>query len=142
MRQNENFYLGKQWEGVNAPDLDKPVFNVLGRVLSYFLATIVSDDVAAQVSLFDGKPDEGEQIALEVVSQQFAKIMEQDGTKAKNRLIVRNAAVDGDGFLYAWFCLLYTSKISRQFASSMSAENDDQDWTARTALYGLCKKLS
>ncbi|MGN8938927.1 hypothetical protein [Bittarella sp. HCP28S3_D9] len=103
VRQNENFYLGKQWEGVNAPDLDKPVFNVLGRVLSYFLATIVSDDVAAQVSLFDGKPDEGEQIALEVVSQQFAKIMEQDGTKAKNRLIVRNAAVDGDGFLYAWF---------------------------------------
>lgn len=103
VQQNENFYLGKQWEGVNAPDLDKPVFNVLGRVLSYFLSTIVSDDVAAQVSLFDGKPDEGEQIALDVVSQQFDQIMEQDGTKAKNRLIVRNAAVDGDGYLYAWF---------------------------------------
>ena len=80
VQQNENFYLGKQWEGVNAPDLDKPVFNVLGRVLSYFLSTIVSDDVAAQVSLFDGKPDEGEQIALDVVSQQFDQIMEQDGT--------------------------------------------------------------
>ena len=23
VQQNENFYLGKQWEGVNAPDLDK-----------------------------------------------------------------------------------------------------------------------
>ena len=103
VQQNENFYLGKQWEGVNAPDLDKPVFNVLGRVLSYFLSTIVSDDVAAQVSLFDGKPDEGEQIALDVVSQQFDQIMEQDSTKAKNRLIVRNAAVDGDGYLYTWF---------------------------------------
>ena len=33
VRQNENFYLGKQWEGVNAPDLDKPVFNVLGLSL-------------------------------------------------------------------------------------------------------------
>lgn len=24
VRQNENFYIGKQWEGVRAPDLDKP----------------------------------------------------------------------------------------------------------------------
>lgn len=103
VKRNEDFYLGKQWEGVNAPDLDKPVFNVLGRVLSYFLSTIVSDDVAAQVSTFDGNPNADEQIALDIVSQQFDEIMEQDETKAKNRLIVRNAAVDGDGYLHVYF---------------------------------------
>ena len=27
VERNENFYNDKQWEGVNAPDIDKPVFN-------------------------------------------------------------------------------------------------------------------
>ena len=40
----ENFYIGKQWEGLNAPDLPKPVINVLRRVVSYFISMIVSDD--------------------------------------------------------------------------------------------------
>ena len=71
VKRNEDFYLGKQWEGVNAPDLDKPVFNVLGRVLSYFLSTIVSDDVAAQVSTFDGNPKADDHISLDFLSQQF-----------------------------------------------------------------------
>ena len=33
VRKNENFYIGRQWEGVNAPDLEKPVVNILKRVL-------------------------------------------------------------------------------------------------------------
>lgn len=52
VRQNENFFIGKQWEGVLAPDLDKPTFNILKRVVSYFISTIASDDVSAQVSAF------------------------------------------------------------------------------------------
>ena len=46
VKKNENFYIGKQWEGLNAPDLNKPVINVLRRVVSYFVSMIVSDDVA------------------------------------------------------------------------------------------------
>ena len=30
VKKNENFYLGKQWEGLNAPDLEQPVLNILG----------------------------------------------------------------------------------------------------------------
>ena len=30
VRKNENFFIGNQWEGVNAPDLEKPVLNVTG----------------------------------------------------------------------------------------------------------------
>ena len=29
VKRNEDFFLGNQWEGVKAPDLDKPVLNVL-----------------------------------------------------------------------------------------------------------------
>ena len=46
IKKHENFFLGRQWEGVNAPDLDKPVFNILKRVVNYFIAMLVSDDIS------------------------------------------------------------------------------------------------
>jgi len=51
VRQNENFYLGEQWQGLNAPDLDKPVLNFLKRVCSYLSALLVSDDIAVELEL-------------------------------------------------------------------------------------------
>ena len=30
-KQQENFFLGRQWEGLNAPDLEKPVLNFIKR---------------------------------------------------------------------------------------------------------------
>ena len=51
VKQNNNFYNDKQWEGVNAPDLDKPVFNFLKPVVSYYVAMLISDDVAVNVEL-------------------------------------------------------------------------------------------
>lgn len=99
--QNERFFIGNQWHGVNAPkDLDKPVFNILKRVIAYFISTIVSDDVSAQVSAFgyDGNPAiEG---FLQVVSSQIDEIIEQSKIKVKNRDAIRNAAVDGDACFY------------------------------------------
>ena len=49
VRQNENFFLGRQWEGVNAPDLEKPVNNIIRRIVTYAIAQIVSDDVSASL---------------------------------------------------------------------------------------------
>ena len=42
VKKNENFFIGRQWEGLNAPDLAKPVINVLRRVVSYFISMIVA----------------------------------------------------------------------------------------------------
>lgn len=103
VKQNEAFFIGRQWEGVNAPDLDKPVINILKRVVSFFISSIVSDDVAARVSLFGGAPDNGTEQLLQVVSAEFERIIEQGKIKAKNRDMVRNAAVDGDACIYLWF---------------------------------------
>jgi len=44
VKQNENFYIGRQWEDVVAPDLEKPVLNFLKRVMTYFVAMICSND--------------------------------------------------------------------------------------------------
>lgn len=100
VEQNENFYIGKQWEGVNADDLDKPVFNILKRVVSYFLAMIVSDDIGVQV---DGYNANGFEQLFRAVETEIENSMEQDGTKKKNRKLLRNAAVDGDMCLHLRF---------------------------------------
>ena len=103
VRQNEDFFIGNQWKGVNAPDLDKPVINILKRVVSYFIATIVSDDVAAQVSLFSGTADEKTDIALKIISSSLDEIKELAKLNSKNRDAIRNAAVDGDACMYFYF---------------------------------------
>lgn len=59
VKKNENFYLGKQWEGLNAPDLEQPVLNILGRVVTYFIAMLVSDDVGVSINSFSGAPQKG-----------------------------------------------------------------------------------
>ena len=101
VRQNENFYIGKQWEGVRAPDLDKPVLNILKRVVSYFISTLVSDDVTAQVDYFESAAtDDQNEMVLTVINQQFDEIIEMAKVKAKNREAIRDAAVDGDACFY------------------------------------------
>lgn len=97
--RNENFMIGKQWEGVNAPDLPKPVLNIAKRVTAYFISMIVSDDVGVAVTPY-GSDMEPFAKALEA---EVSRVIELDDIRPKNREIVRNAAVDGDGFLYFYF---------------------------------------
>ena len=101
VRVNERFYVGKQWEGLYAPDLDKPVINVLKRVVSYFISMIVADDVSASFTSFE--PDEQSDHACRVLSHETARIIEQTGLKDLIRDVIRNAAVDGDGCLYFYY---------------------------------------
>ena len=49
VKRNNNFYHDKQWEGVNAPSLDKPVFNILKPSVRYFIGQLVSDDIGVSV---------------------------------------------------------------------------------------------
>jgi hypothetical protein len=101
VKENENFYIGKQWEGVNAPDLEKPVLNFLKRVVSYFVAMLVSDDVAACITPFQ-ETEDNKQMA-EIISAQIPQVLEQADAKAKFRDLIRNAAVDADGYIYTYF---------------------------------------
>jgi len=101
VKKNENFYIGKQWEGLNAPDLNKPVINVLKRVVSYFISMIVSDDIGASFTPFHESPTELQQ--AQILTRAVDTAIEMDGLKAKTREIIRDAAVDGDAFLHFYF---------------------------------------
>jgi hypothetical protein len=96
---NENFYIGKCWEGVSAPDLEKPVIPLLKRAISQFIAMIVSDDISSQIAA----REPGRERAMAALQRELDNIAEDEKLKAKNRLQLRNAAVDGDCCAYCWF---------------------------------------
>ena len=79
VRRTENFFIGNQWEGVDAPDLDKPVFNVLKRVCNLFISQIVSDDITASASTFTNKP--GSEEAMAVVGREIDRAIEYSRVK-------------------------------------------------------------
>ncbi|MEG1304490.1 MAG: hypothetical protein RSD19_02775, partial [Oscillospiraceae bacterium] len=88
VRQNENFFIGKQWEGLNAPDLDKPVLNFLKRVGNYLVAMLVTDDVTAQLVPFV-KADKSLKSAR-ALEAQVERVVENTKMKAKLRDMLRN----------------------------------------------------
>lgn len=95
VKQNENFYLGRQWEGLEAPDLETPVLNFLKRAVNYFVSMLVSDDVSAVVTA--AQPDAG------IIDAELARVLDRTGVHSMHRDLLRNAAVDGDGVFYLRF---------------------------------------
>lgn len=104
VKRNENFFIGKQWEGVNAPkDLDKPVINILKRVVSYFVAMIHSDDIGIAIKPFYSQNTAEFEAVASILKSEIEQAIEITALKSKNRDAVRNAAVDGDCCCYVSF---------------------------------------
>lgn len=104
--KNENFYIGKQWEGVQSNGLPTPVFNFLKRVVMFDVASITSDNIKVQISAAlcakDKTKAEMDRIA-KIVNAEVDQIMERNNVTALLREYARNAAVDGDGCLYTYY---------------------------------------
>lgn len=103
---NENFFIGNQWEGVEANGLPTPTYNMFKRVINFQVSTITSDNLVIRaIPMASTSPltmKELEKIA-EIVSQQFAAIVKRNRIVAKNREFLRNAAVTGDGCMHFYF---------------------------------------
>lgn len=104
VRSNENFFIGKQWEGVQANGLPTPQFNFLKRVVLFQVASILSDNIRMQASPLSMAYNQRlvSQMA-EVVTNEFERIFENIKMGNLLREYMRNAAVDGDGCLYTYW---------------------------------------
>jgi len=124
VRQNEDFFIGDQWKGVVAPDLEKPVINFLKRVVTYLLAMLATDDISADVRTQNSAAgirnagtamDEAgamipvtEQVEIpaasvaQILDAEIDKVLEKTKAKTRGRLLLRNSAVDGDGYFYTY----------------------------------------
>lgn len=100
VRTNENFYVGRQWEGLKVERLDPLIFNIIKRVVNLFVSLIVSDDVSATVTPA-GPPDDSR--TGRILDRALSAAIERTGAKAKNREMLKNCCVDGDGCFYLYF---------------------------------------
>lgn len=106
VRANENFYIGKQWEGVQSNGLPTPVFNFIKRIVLFVVASTATDNLkmAASPLSSSGMMDQSQlERVTQVMSAQFDALFEQNKLAKQLREFMRNAAVDGDGCIYSWF---------------------------------------
>lgn len=101
VKNNENFFIGRQWEGVEAKGLPTPVFNFIRRIVLYLVATTAADNIKLNASPIQ-KERVGE-LLCKAVNGEFEATFEANKMGLLIREFARNAAVDGDGCLYSYF---------------------------------------
>lgn len=99
VKRNRDFYNDRQWEGLNAPDLIKPVFNFLKPAVNYYVAMLISDDIAAEIQPFD----EADAACARALGANIAQVLERENMLFKNRRLIRDCAVAGDCCLYCYY---------------------------------------
>ena len=57
VQTNENFFIGKQWEGVKSNGLPTPVFNFLKRVVLFSVANVSTDNLKLHAKPLPGVVD-------------------------------------------------------------------------------------
>jgi len=106
VKTNENFFIGKQWEGVVANGLPTPVFNFLKRVVLFSVANVSTDNLKLHAKPL---PSSGQYPAIvmetlsDILNDQFSGIFELNKMGSVIREFARNAAVDGDGCTYTYW---------------------------------------
>lgn len=104
VRVNENFFVGKQWEGVESNGLPTPVFNFLKRVTLFTVASITSDRIKLRATPVDAASGSGRLIrASDVVNAEFDALFEHNKLPGLIQEMMRNAAVDGDAATYTFW---------------------------------------
>lgn len=104
VEQNENFFIGKQWEGVQANGLPTPTFNILKRVTLFTVASITAENLKMQATPLAAAGAKGELYrTMSIINNEFDALFEHNRVGNLVREYMRNAAVDGDGCLYTWW---------------------------------------
>ena len=106
VKVNEDFYIGNQWEGVEANGLPTPTYNMFKRVINFQVSTITSDNLTLRALPMPSTSKQTMKVleqVCEIVSSQFAAIVKRNRIVAMNREFLRNAAVTGDGCMHFYF---------------------------------------
>ena len=101
---NENYFVGKQWEGVKSNGLPTPVFNFIKRCVLFAVASITTENIKMQASpMGNAANGKDAQRISDVVNRDFDQLFECNKVSGIIREYMRNAAVDGDGCTYTYW---------------------------------------
>lgn len=104
VRVNENFFIGKQWEGVDANGQPTIQENFLKRVVGFTTATVTTDNINVNASPLSAAPNADSLVEpVRIVNDEFAALAERNRIPSLLRVFTRDAAVDGDGCTYTYW---------------------------------------
>lgn len=104
VKTNENFFIGKQWEGVRSNGLPTPVFNVIKRASSFIVASITPANIKASLTALASTPNTTEIIEpVRVLNEELDTLTEINRIPALVGEFVRDSAVRGDGCIYTYW---------------------------------------
>lgn len=97
-KQAKDFYLGRQWEGVYAPDLDKPVLNFIRRVCSFLCGMVSGGEINPRVVpyVYSQKAEK----EADIVNTALSGVIETSKLKRQAARVVLNSTIAGEGWLY------------------------------------------
>lgn len=98
-----NFYVGKQWEGVESGGEDLPFHNFIKRDITRKVTTIYKNRMSVHYADMDGRTEvDGVQLQpiYDKLSEMFAAKWEKANQDVLMRLTLKNACITGDGIQY------------------------------------------
>jgi hypothetical protein len=106
-RNNRN-YNGDQWDGVVSNGLPTPVFNLLDRVGTYKISSIMANSVKILYSIERGTPEQ--QAEVEKLNKYVETLWEKLKMEASCENVLKDGFVQGDGGTYHYWDELYDTK--------------------------------
>lgn len=106
---NLAFFSGDQWRNVQANGLPTPVFNIIKRVITFFVASLTSSNVKLHLEpLLYSSVSPTEQMEMEMEASEFANSMilnlfEKFKMEYKIRDALFDAAITGDACAHFYF---------------------------------------
>lgn len=101
--RNWNFFIGKQWEGLESGGEELPFFNFIHRDIMRKVTTVYTNRMTVHYADMDGRTDVGG-VPLEPIydklSHMFASKWEKANQDVLMRLTVKNSCVTGDGIQF------------------------------------------
>ena len=107
--ENERFYRGDQWRGVDAGGLPTPVFNLIKRIGSYLISAILSYNLTVRyedTGIPYAEPSDAtrkREATLEALNRVTACRWKQSGMDTVLRRALYDAILSGDGIFYCCF---------------------------------------
>lgn len=107
--ENERFYRGDQWKGVNSNGLPTPVFNIIGQIVKYLVNAVMSSKISIVYTdeNLPYLPSSFEKAKLEKYIDRLNRFIkhrwEKQGMNTVLRQVLLDAAISGDGILYTYW---------------------------------------
>jgi hypothetical protein len=101
---NGEMYNGNQWIYSNTSDeLPKPVFNLINRIISFFVASLTTNATKITYSSLVPIGDEGqEEQAIDILNAEMQSFYEQQKIQDKVRQLYLDSAITGDMALHLY----------------------------------------